>query len=138
MLGRVVIRAFAPFASATLKSTTQAMTLKTLSVSPQIKAQTATIFTTPVYCSAKAPLTKHQVEARIKLVLGCFDKVKSQDISMDADLFKDLGLDSLDHVELMCTIEEEFGFEIPDGLSDQFKTPRDIAQFIFDKEDVFE
>lgn len=35
-------------------------------------------------------------------------------------------------------MEEEFGFEIPDGDADQFKTPRHIWQYICDKEDVFE
>lgn len=57
---------------------------------------------------------------------------------MDSDFSTDLGLDFLDHVEVVMAIEEEFGFEIPDGDADRFKTPRDIFQYIADKEDVFE
>uniref|UniRef100_A0A1I7X4N9 Acyl carrier protein n=1 Tax=Heterorhabditis bacteriophora TaxID=37862 RepID=A0A1I7X4N9_HETBA len=57
---------------------------------------------------------------------------------MDSDFAKDLGLDSLDHVEVVMAMEEEFGFEIPDGDADKFKTPRHIFQYIADKEDVFE
>lgn len=59
-------------------------------------------------------------------------------LTLDSDFFKDLGLDSLDHVELIMAIEDEFGFEIPDGFADNMKTPRDILQFICDKEDVYE
>ena len=57
---------------------------------------------------------------------------------MDSDFSKDLGLDSLDHVEVIMMMEDEFGFEIPDGDSDRLKTPRDIHRYICDKEDVYE
>ncbi|KAK6061458.1 putative acyl carrier protein [Cooperia oncophora] len=52
---------------------------------------------------------------------------------MDSDFVKDLGLDSLDHVEMVMAMEEEFGFEIPDGDADRLKTPRDIFQYIADR-----
>jgi acyl carrier protein len=35
------------------------------------------------------------------------------------------------------SLEVEFQFEIPDGDSDRLKTPRDIFQYICDKEDVY-
>ncbi|CAI5446289.1 unnamed protein product [Caenorhabditis angaria] len=88
--------------------------------------------------SAKAPLTKKTLEERIILVLSLYDKIDAKKLTMDSDFTKDLGLDSLDHVEVVMAIEEEFGFEIPDGDADRFKTPRDIFQYIADKEDVFE
>ena len=43
---------------------------------------------------------------------------------------KDLGLDSLDMVEAIIAIEEEFGIEIPDKVADSIKTPADAAAFI--------
>ncbi|CAL2036706.1 unnamed protein product [Caenorhabditis brenneri] len=88
--------------------------------------------------SAKAPLTKKTLEERIVLVLSLYDKIDAKKLTMDSDFTKDLGLDSLDHVEVVMAMEEEFGFEIPDGDADRFKTPRDIFQYIADKEDVFE
>ncbi|CAB3403566.1 unnamed protein product [Caenorhabditis bovis] len=88
--------------------------------------------------SAKAPLTKKTLEERIILVLSVYDKIDPKKLTMDSDFAKDLGLDSLDHVEVVMAMEEEFGFEIPDGDADRFKTPRDIFQYICDKEDVFE
>lgn len=67
-----------------------------------------------------------------------FLQINPKVLTLDSDFFKDLGLDSLDHVELIMAIEDEFGFEIPDGFADNMKTPRDILQFICDKEDVYE
>lgn len=88
--------------------------------------------------SAKAPLTKKTLEERILLVLGLYDKIDPKKLTMDSDFVKDLGLDSLDHVEMIMAMEEEFGFEIPDGDADRLKTPRDIFQYVADREDVFD
>ncbi|KAF7633803.1 Acyl carrier protein [Meloidogyne graminicola] len=83
-------------------------------------------------------LTKRTVEDRIMLVLNLYDKIDNDKLTMDSDFFKDLGLDSLDFVEVILAIEDEFSFEIPDGDSDRMKTPRDIYQYICDKADVIE
>ncbi|GMT25390.1 hypothetical protein PFISCL1PPCAC_16687, partial [Pristionchus fissidentatus] len=111
-------------------------TLPSTAILRTVPAASATI--QKMRFSAKAPLTKKTLEDRILLVLGCYDKIDAKKLSMDADFIKDLGLDSLDHVEIVMAMEEEFGFEIPDGDADQFKTPRHIWQYICDKEDVFE
>ncbi|KAL6738171.1 hypothetical protein Aduo_011748 [Ancylostoma duodenale] len=88
--------------------------------------------------SSKAPLTKKTLEDRIILVLSLYDKIDPKKLTMDSDFSKDLGLDSLDHVEMIMAMEEEFGFEIPDGDADRLKTPRDIYQYVADREDVFD
>ena len=49
---------------------------------------------------------------------------------------KDLGLDSLDHVELVMAIEDEFGFEIPDEQAEKLITPSKFVAFVADHEDV--
>ena len=51
---------------------------------------------------------------------------------------KDLGLNSLDHVEVILAIEDEFGFEIPDDHAERLLTPRQIAQYVADHEDIYE
>ncbi|CAJ0602731.1 unnamed protein product [Cylicocyclus nassatus] len=88
--------------------------------------------------SDKAPLTKKTLEERIILVLSLYDKIDPKKLTMDSNFSKDLGLDSLDHVEVIMAMEEEFGFEIPDGDADRLKTPRDIFQYVADREDVFD
>ena len=72
------------------------------------------------------------------LVLALFDKIDTKKLTMDANFFTDLGLDSLDFVEVIVALEDEFMFEIPDGDSDRMKTPRDIFQYICDKQDVYD
>ncbi|VDM39662.1 unnamed protein product [Toxocara canis] len=88
--------------------------------------------------SAKAPLTLKTLEERIILVLSLYDKIDPKKLTMDSNFMSDLGLDSLDHVEMIMAMEDEFGFEIPDGDADNLKTPRDIFKYICDKEDVYE
>ncbi|KAE9550706.1 hypothetical protein FO519_006089 [Halicephalobus sp. NKZ332] len=87
------------------------------------------------FYSAKQPLSIKTVEERIKLVLSLYDKIDASKLTMDSDFFKDLGLDSLDFVEVVMALEDEFGFEIPDGDSDRFKTPRDIFRYMTEKPD---
>jgi NADH dehydrogenase (ubiquinone) 1 alpha/beta subcomplex 1 len=47
-----------------------------------------------------------------------------------ANFASDLGLDSLDTVELVVAIEEEFGIEIPDKESDEIKSIQDAVDYI--------
>lgn len=77
------------------------------------------------------------VHDRIILVLSLYDKIDPEKLTMDSNFFTDLGLDSLDFVEVIMAMEDEFMFEIPDGDMDRIKTPRDIYQYICDKEDVY-
>ena len=49
----------------------------------------------------------------------------------------DLGQDSLDQVELIMTMEDEFGFEIPDVEAEKLMCPEDIAEHIAHKMDAY-
>ncbi|VDO21153.1 acyl carrier protein, mitochondrial precursor, putative [Brugia malayi] len=88
--------------------------------------------------AAHIHLTMKVVEQRIMLVLSLYDKIDPKKLTLDSDFKKDLGLDSLDFVEVIMAIEDEFHFEIPDGDSENMKTPRDIYQYICDRKDVYE
>ncbi|GFR95697.1 acyl carrier protein [Elysia marginata] len=88
--------------------------------------------------AGKAPLTLETVQKRVELVLKLYDKINPEKLSLDSHFMNDLGLDSLDQVEIIMAIEDEFGFEIPDADSERLMRPRDIVQYIADKEDVFE
>lgn len=59
-------------------------------------------------------------------------------LTIDSHFIKDLGLDSLDHVEIVMAMEDEFGFEIPDTDAERLQRPADIIKYIADKDDVFE
>jgi len=51
-------------------------------------------------------------------------------ISMDSDIFEDLGADSLDVVTMLMALEEEFGVTIEDDQAQDFHTVRDIVSYI--------
>ncbi|OON16469.1 acyl carrier protein, partial [Opisthorchis viverrini] len=84
------------------------------------------------------PMTKPMIQDRVMLVLRLYDKVDPEKLTEKSDFVKDFGLDSLDHVELVMAMEEEFNFEIPDVDSERFKTPADIIRYICDKYDVYD
>lgn len=69
-----------------------------------------------------------------------FDKVKvvvvdrlsadEEDVTEDASFIDDLGADSLDIVELVMALEEEFGISIPDEEAENIKTVGDAVAYI--------
>ncbi|KAK0051746.1 acyl carrier protein mitochondrial-like isoform X1 [Biomphalaria pfeifferi] len=87
--------------------------------------------------AGKPPLTLETIQKRVELVLKLYDKINPEKLTMDSHFMNDLGLDSLDQVEIIMAIEDEFGFEIPDADSERLMRPRDIVQYIADKEDIF-
>ncbi len=53
-------------------------------------------------------------------------------IKDDSNILEDLGADSLDIIEMLMTLEDEYGVTIPDDKINQVKTISDIAQLIED------
>jgi len=89
------------------------------------------------YSSAE-PISLEFIRDRVLLVLKLYDKVDPNKLTVDSHFMNDLGLDSLDHVEVIMAIEDEFGFEIPDADAEKLLKPADIVQYIADKKDVFD
>lgn len=56
-----------------------------------------------------------------------------QEISMETSLMKDLEADSLDAVEIIMAIEDEFDVEIPDEDAEAFKSVGDIVKYVEEK-----
>lgn len=67
---------------------------------------------------------------RIKEILA--DQLDSDidAMTMDSDIANDLGADSLDVVELLMSIEDEFDIEIPDEEIENIKTIGDLVRYI--------
>ncbi len=69
-----------------------------------------------------------------------FDKIKElladqldadiDEMTMNTDIAKDLGADSLDVVELLMSIEDEFSVEIPDEEIENIKTIGELVEYI--------
>ncbi len=56
--------------------------------------------------------------------------VEKDKVTMEASIIDDLGADSLDVVDLVMSLEEEFGLEIPDDQVENMKTVGDIVKYI--------
>ncbi|KAL5994782.1 Acyl carrier protein 1, mitochondrial [Asimina triloba] len=64
-------------------------------------------------------LDKAEVIDRVLSVVKSFPKVDPSKVTLESHFQKDLGLDSLDNVEIVMAIEEEFKLEIPDKEADK-------------------
>merc|ERR1711861_96229 len=60
-----------------------------------------------------------EVEERVLSVLSGFEKVESANLTPTSHFKNDLGLDSLDTVEVVMAVEEEFAIEIPDAEAEK-------------------
>ncbi|XP_063443734.1 acyl carrier protein, mitochondrial-like isoform X1 [Mytilus trossulus] len=89
------------------------------------------------YGKAKS-LQPEEITERVMKVLKAYDKITAEKLTEESHFMNDMGLDSLDQVEIIMAIEDEFSFEIPDSDADRLMKPRDIVQYICDKEDVIE
>jgi NADH dehydrogenase (ubiquinone) 1 alpha/beta subcomplex 1, acyl-carrier protein len=63
-------------------------------------------------------------------VVKNFDKVDASKVSPSAKFTDDLGLDSLDTVEVVMAIEDEFAIEIPDAEADKIMSIEDATEYI--------
>ncbi|MCA9450510.1 MAG: acyl carrier protein [Candidatus Omnitrophica bacterium] len=74
------------------------------------------------------------VEEKIKAIIVDKLKVDAADVSPEKDIVRDLGADSLDQVELVMELEEEFGVdEIPEEEAAQLKTVGDVINYVKEK-----
>jgi acyl carrier protein len=69
------------------------------------------------------------VEARVKKIVAEQLGVK-EDIANDASFVDDLGADSLDTVELVMALEEEFECEIPDDEAEKITTVQQAIDYV--------
>merc|ERR1712238_324707 len=101
------------------------LTLRT--VTPVIRQQSCAI---RKFGAASTFLNPDDVAERIVSVVRNFDKVDPKKVTPEAKFGDDLGLDSLDSVEVVMAIEDEFAIEIPDAEADQISSITDATEYI--------
>jgi acyl carrier protein len=69
-------------------------------------------------------------EDRVKEIIAKELEVDVKQLSPEAKFIEDLGADSLDIVELVMALEEEFGIDIPDEDADKLKTVGDAMSYL--------
>ena len=73
------------------------------------------------------------VEERVKTIIAEQLGVKPEEVTPTASFIDDLGADSLDTVELVMALEEEFGIEIPDEDAEKMTTVGEAIKYIEEK-----
>ncbi|KAJ0668805.1 putative Acyl carrier protein (ACP) [Helianthus annuus] len=76
-------------------------------------------------------LEKTQVIDRILDIVKSFPKVDPSKVTPEVHFQKDLGLDSLDNVEIIMAIEEEFKLEIPDKEADKIDSCALAIEYVY-------
>lgn len=74
-----------------------------------------------------------EIEARVKKIVVEQLGVKEDEVTTDASFVDDLGADSLDTVELVMALEEEFDTEIPDEDAEKIVTIKDAVAYVVDR-----
>ena len=73
------------------------------------------------------------IEERVKKIIVEQLGVKSEEVVPDARFVEDLGADSLDTVELVMALEEEFGTEIPDEEAEKIVSVEGVVSYITER-----
>lgn len=74
--------------------------------------------------------TKEQIEERVKEIVSEQMNVSKDQVTREAAFTTDLGADSLDQVELVMELEEEFSVTIPDEAAEKITTVGQAIDYI--------
>jgi acyl carrier protein len=74
------------------------------------------------------------IDQRVKDIIVEQLGVKPEQVTPEAKFIEDLGADSLDTVELVMALEEEFGIEVPDEQAEKLQSVGDVIKYIEDSQ----
>ena len=77
-------------------------------------------------------MTQEEIFEKVKGIIVEQLGVTETSVTTDASFIDDLGADSLDIVELVMALEEEFDMEIPDSNAEKVVTVGDVVEYIKD------
>lgn len=74
--------------------------------------------------------SKEQIFDKVKEIIVDQLGVEEDEVTLESSFIEDLGADSLDIVELIMALEEEFGLEIPDDEAEKIANVNDAVEYI--------
>ena len=77
-------------------------------------------------------MSSEEIFEKVKEIIVEQLGVTESTVTLDASFIDDLGADSLDIVELIMALEEEFDMEIPDADAEKISTVNDVVEYIKD------
>ncbi|MEY3395130.1 MAG: hypothetical protein RL346_1366 [Verrucomicrobiota bacterium] len=78
-------------------------------------------------------MSDKSIEERVKEIIVDQLGVSADQVTLEAKFIEDLGADSLDTVELVMALEEEFDVEVPDDEAEKLQAVSDVVNFITSK-----
>ncbi len=78
-------------------------------------------------------MSDKSIEERVKEIIVDQLGVSADQVTLEAKFVEDLGADSLDTVELVMALEEEFDVEVPDDEAEKLQAVSDVVTFITSK-----
>ena len=87
-------------------------------------------FQTTITNKKERKISANEVYAKVNSIIVEQLGVKEENLKPEASFIDDLGADSLDTVELVMALEEEFDTEIPDEDAEKIKTVKDVYDYI--------
>jgi acyl carrier protein len=75
-------------------------------------------------------LSIQEIEEKVATIITSQLGVERKSVTLEAELIRDLGADSLDVVELVMAMEEAFSIDIPDEEAENIRAVRDIVNFV--------
>lgn len=70
---------------------------------------------------------------KVRMLLANQLNISADKIKMESRFIEDLNIDSLDMIEMLMALEDEFGVTIPNDKIDKIKTVGDLCKFISEK-----
>ena len=75
-------------------------------------------------------MADNTIEEKVKKIIVEQLTVNPDQVTPDAKFVEDLGADSLDNVELIMALEEEFGLGVPDEEAEKLQSVGDVIRYI--------
>lgn len=114
----------------TVQTITTTTTTEEVSVIAEEKGTAQTDVRVAEEDPAVLPKENASTEERVRGIICKTLGVSADDVNLDSSFIEDLGADSLDIVELVMTLEEEYKTVIPDEQTEKIRTVRDVIEYI--------